>query len=102
MLFFIRSYRESTLPDVHLLPVDVVPVELEQVEGAGHPLVPVLLALQHVPVVCTAPSNLLCFLQSFGSRSMQILIDLASWIQIRIDLDLMDPDPGELKLAPKN
>ena len=41
------------VPDVHLLPVDVVPVELEQVDCAGHPLVAVLLPLQNVPVVCT-------------------------------------------------
>ena len=41
------------VPDVHLLPVDVVPVELEQVDRAGHPLVAVLLPLQNVPVVCT-------------------------------------------------
>ncbi len=48
------------IPDVHLLPVDVVPVELEKVERAGHPLVPVLLTLQHVPVVCT-PCNIMSF-----------------------------------------
>jgi len=35
---------------------------------------------------------------------MQIRIDLASWIwiQIRIELDFLDPDPGELKIPPKN
>ena len=43
----------AMVPDVHLLPVDVVPVELEQVDCAGHPLVAVLLPLQNVPVVCT-------------------------------------------------
>jgi len=41
--------------------------------------------------------------QCFGSRSgpMRIPIDLPSRIRISKDLDFLDPDPGELKFAPK-
>jgi len=47
----------------------------------------------------------------FRIRSVRICIDLASWIQFRIDLNILDqdpygigntdPDPGELKWRPK-
>jgi len=38
--------------------------------------------------------------QCFTSQSVRIRIYLASWIQIRIGNT--DPDPGDLKLTPKN
>ena len=39
------------IANIELLPSDVIFVELEQVGGAGHPLVPVVVPLQRVSVV---------------------------------------------------
>ena len=55
--------------------------------------------LLHISITCFY-SGTVCLDQCFWSVSMEISIDLVSWIRIRIGKT--DPYPGEQKMMPKN